>query len=285
MESMETILDQMKVYLTHLNYPNIEICAEDDIVQIFAPQNRVKLLLWCLNQLSDSIAIPLDEVPQMSYMSDIIHEWGFCQSSEKTAFVKGELEVPQQFAIFSRLFWCLVNKKSSISSARGVDFANIKTMVEYSSNLKKRVQSPITLEAHENRRKQTMDKINLIQKEIDSSEKIEDFALPDLKDLNIDGFEDDLVTFSTNSGIILGCNSAVAQDSVNTLQLKDLDSVNEILEHTVKHLKNIKTISEHKTMLSFKKSLNEDNDKWFQKNFERLERMLHKCQTGKGPKS
>lgn len=78
-------------YLKEFGYPNIDILNDEQVVDIFNSENRYFLLKWLAKNLNSEFAIPLDlsETSAIQF-ANFFCESGFCASSQKLLFVKGD---------------------------------------------------------------------------------------------------------------------------------------------------------------------------------------------------
>lgn len=85
------MLRKFQTYLTELSYPNINLMSEEQIPDIFHPDNRIFLLSWIIEQLNPPFYEQLKEAKNVeSLIADFIYEGGFCASTEKEMFVKAD---------------------------------------------------------------------------------------------------------------------------------------------------------------------------------------------------
>ncbi|KAF2884179.1 hypothetical protein ILUMI_22006 [Ignelater luminosus] len=96
-----------KSYLKDFGYPNIDILNDEQIVDIFGIENRYFLLKWLAKNLNSEFAIPSDLSETSAILfADFLYESGFCISSQKLLFVKGDkkLTLREEIIIFDRIF-------------------------------------------------------------------------------------------------------------------------------------------------------------------------------------
>lgn len=84
------MLQQFRDYLTKFDYPGIQRLNEDEVANIFHANNRIFLLTWIIKQIDESYASTIDAKNAETVLAEFISESGFCRSSMKDLFVKGD---------------------------------------------------------------------------------------------------------------------------------------------------------------------------------------------------
>lgn len=97
------MLVKFRHYLTKFDYPNIDQFDELQVADIFHKDNRMFLLSWIVGQINSSYSELLKESQNKeSILADFVHQNGFCTSSQKNVFVKGDpsLDITDQVRWF-----------------------------------------------------------------------------------------------------------------------------------------------------------------------------------------
>ncbi|KAF5276831.1 hypothetical protein FQA39_LY06383 [Lamprigera yunnana] len=110
MEMYTKYKDQLK----DLQYPNVNALNDEEIKDIFTPQNRHLFLLWLVSNLNCNVASETSD----SAIADYIHETGFCKSSQKQLFVQGNCSLEEDIQIFDRI----LNYLYLAQEAKGTDY-------------------------------------------------------------------------------------------------------------------------------------------------------------------
>lgn len=84
------MLQLFREYLIKFDYPNIHQLTEDEVANIFDANNRLFLLTWIIKQIDYSYISEMDSKHSEILLADFIFEHGFCRSSQKDLFVKGD---------------------------------------------------------------------------------------------------------------------------------------------------------------------------------------------------
>lgn len=84
------MLRKFREYLTKFDYPGIQRLDEDEVANVFHPNNRIFLLTWIIKQIDESYAATIESRNAETLLAEFIYENGFCRSPQKDLFVKGD---------------------------------------------------------------------------------------------------------------------------------------------------------------------------------------------------
>lgn len=82
---------EIKQLLLELNYQGVEDFDDDQMIEIFQPENRFFLLGWIANVLYPDLVVPTEKSPQsLVFLSNFYYVNGFCSENQKDSFVSAD---------------------------------------------------------------------------------------------------------------------------------------------------------------------------------------------------
>lgn len=119
-----------KLRLKELDYPNINALNEEEIIDIFSPNNRNFLLSWIIQQLNPTtIGKDASKLSKIA-IGDYFCQQGLCTSSQSQLLDGKNNNINEQIVFFDRTFEHLSELKNS------VDICHMETMIQYEDVVK-----------------------------------------------------------------------------------------------------------------------------------------------------
>lgn len=113
-----------KLRLKELDYPNINALTEEEITDIFSPNNRSFLLTWIIQKLNpETMGVDAPKLSKIA-IGDYFCKQGLCNSSQRQ-LLEGNSNINEQLVIFDRTFEHLSELKNS------VDVSDMETIIQY----------------------------------------------------------------------------------------------------------------------------------------------------------